>query len=106
MCPPRANGPKTEQAKDAGPKACDGKPRPEDAGMRRFAGSFAQLLTLEQLNVVVGMQLHDGLLPRPAAARRVAAPLRLRLDAHRPHVLHAHAEDLLHGLADLRLVRT
>src|SRR3954452_16969768 len=52
------------------------------------------------------MQLHDGLLPRPAAARRVAAPLRLRLDAHRPHVLHAHAEDLLHGLADLRLVRT
>src|SRR3954467_9345072 len=51
------------------------------------------------------MQLDDGLLPRPAAAGRVPAALRLRLDAHRPHVLHAHAEDLLHGLADLRLVR-
>src|SRR3954469_22772731 len=31
--------PKTEQAKDAGSKACAGKSRPEDAGMRRFAGS-------------------------------------------------------------------
>src|SRR5690242_12673809 len=31
--------PKTEQAKDAGSKACDSKSRPEDAGMRRFAGS-------------------------------------------------------------------
>src|SRR5436189_4568316 len=50
------------------------------------------------------MQLHHGLLPRTAAPGRVTAALRLRLDAHRPHVLHAHAEDLLHGLADLRLV--
>src|SRR3954449_9094457 len=31
--------PKTEQAKDAGSKACAGKSRPEDASMRRFAGS-------------------------------------------------------------------
>src|SRR4051812_12431614 len=31
--------PKTEQAKDAGSKACAGKSRPEDAAMRRFAGS-------------------------------------------------------------------
>src|SRR5436190_281847 len=51
------------------------------------------------------MQLHHGLLPRTAAPGRVTAALRLRLDAHRPHVLHAHAEDLLHGLADLSLVR-
>src|SRR4051794_8558192 len=50
------------------------------------------------------MELNDGLLPRPAAPRRVAPALRLRLDAHRAHVLHAYAEDLLHGLADLRLV--
>src|SRR3954471_17279152 len=28
---------KTEQSKDAGPKACPGTARPEDAGMRRFA---------------------------------------------------------------------
>src|SRR4051794_17528074 len=51
------------------------------------------------------MQLDDGLLPRAAAPGRVAAPLRLRLHAHRAHLDHAHAEDLLHGLADLRLVR-
>src|SRR3954467_13096015 len=50
------------------------------------------------------MQLHDRLLPRPAAARRVAAALRLRLHAHRAHVDHAHPEDLLDSLADLRLV--
>src|SRR3954465_2034914 len=30
--------PKTEQAKDAGSKACASTSRPEDAGMRRFAG--------------------------------------------------------------------
>src|SRR3954453_5335144 len=51
------------------------------------------------------MQLHHGLLPRAAAPRGVAAPLRLRLHAHRAHLEHAHAEDLLDGLADLRLVR-
>src|SRR3954471_1714287 len=50
------------------------------------------------------MELDDGLLPRAAAPGRVAAALRLRLDAHRAHLEHAHAEDLLHGLADLRLV--
>src|SRR3954452_21861606 len=51
------------------------------------------------------MQLHHGLLPRAAAPRRVAAALRLRLHAHRSHLEHAYAEDLLDGLADLRLVR-
>src|SRR4051794_15023653 len=77
----------------------------EDAGMRRFAGSFAYLLALEELDVVVRMKLDDGLLPRAAAPGRVAAALRLRLHAHGAHLEHAHAEDLLHGLADLRLVR-
>src|SRR5256885_445115 len=51
------------------------------------------------------MQLNHGLLPGARLASRVAAPLRLRLDAHRVHVLNAHAEDLLDGLAHLRLVR-
>src|SRR4051794_35647811 len=78
---------------------------PDDAGMRRFAGSFAYFLALEELDVVVRVELDDGLLPRAAAARRVAAALRLRLHAHRAHVEHPHAEDLLDGLADLRLVR-
>src|SRR4051812_40494857 len=62
-------------------------------------------LALEELDVVVGMQLDDRLLPRAALAGRVAAALRLRLHAHRAHLDHAHAEDLLNGLADLRLVR-
>src|SRR2546423_8070499 len=51
------------------------------------------------------MQLDDRLLPRAAATGRVAAALRLRLDAHRPHLEHTHSEDLLDALADLRLVR-
>src|SRR4051794_3135031 len=44
--------------------------------------SFADLLPLEQLDVVVGVQLDDRLLPLARLARRVAAPLRLRLDGH------------------------
>src|SRR4051794_7080211 len=39
----RPHDPKTEQAKDAGSKACASKSRPEDAGMRRFAGSCCVL---------------------------------------------------------------
>src|SRR3954470_15608195 len=67
--------------------------------------SFAYLLAFEQFDVIVRMQLHHGLLPRAAAPRGVAAPLRLRLHAHRAHLEHAHAEDLLDRLADLGLVR-
>src|SRR5437764_12261007 len=51
------------------------------------------------------MKLDDGLLPRARPAGRVAAPLGLRLDAHGAYALDAYAEDLLHGLAHLRLVR-
>src|SRR5437588_602428 len=50
------------------------------------------------------MQLDDRLLPGARPAGRVAAALRLRLDAHRAHVAHAHVEDLLDRLPDLRLV--
>src|SRR5688572_6210265 len=51
------------------------------------------------------MQLHDRLLPAPCLAAREAAPLGLRLHPCRTDTLHAHAEDLLDGLPDLRLVR-
>src|SRR3954447_9460697 len=74
-----------------------------DEGFLRHLLTY--LLTFEELDVVVRVELDDGLLPRAAAPGRVAAALRLRLDAHRAHLEHAHAEDLLHGLADLGLVR-
>src|SRR3954447_20792 len=51
------------------------------------------------------MQLDDRLLPLARATRGHPAALRLRADVDGAHVLHAHAEDLLDGLADLRLVR-
>src|SRR4051794_22303427 len=101
---PPPNDPKTEQSKDAGSKACASKARPEDAGMRRFAGSFADLLALEELYVVVRMELDDRLLPLARLARGVAAALGLRLHAHRVDAEHTHAEDLFHRLADLGLV--
>src|SRR3954452_12879659 len=49
--------------------------------------------------------LHDRLLPRPALARRVAAPLGLGLHGGGAHVDDLHVEQRLHRLADLRLVR-
>src|SRR3954452_6717074 len=51
------------------------------------------------------MQLDDRLLPLARAAGGDPAALGLRADVDGAHVLHAHAEDLLDGLADLRLVR-
>src|SRR5256885_793512 len=65
---------------------------------------LADLLALEELDVVLGVKLDDGLLPGARLARGVAAPLRLWLHAHRPDVADAHAEDLLDRLSDLRLV--
>src|SRR6476646_7847815 len=51
------------------------------------------------------MQLDNRLLPLPGAAAGHAAALRLGADVDGAHVLDTHAEDLLDGLADLRLVR-
>src|SRR4051794_24565605 len=51
------------------------------------------------------MQGHDGLLPLPALAGRVAAALWLGLDPRGAHCLHPDAEDVLHRLAHLGLVR-
>src|SRR4029450_3297367 len=59
----------------------------------------------EDLDRVAGAQLHDGLLPARPRASVQAAPLRLRLHLEDVHALDLHVEQLLDGLADLRLVR-
>src|SRR5205809_6638789 len=51
------------------------------------------------------MQRHDRLLPAPAHPRGVAPPLGLGLDPRGANALNPDAEDLLHRLADLGLVR-
>src|SRR4051795_8722057 len=51
------------------------------------------------------MQLDDRLLPLARAAGGQTAALRLGADVDGAHVLDPDAEDLLDGLADLRLVR-
>src|SRR5882672_7597351 len=51
------------------------------------------------------MELDDRLLPARANALERAAPLRLRLHRHDVHVQDTDVEELLDGLADLRLVR-
>src|SRR4051794_1687942 len=50
-------GAKTEQSKEAGSKACPGKSRPDDAGMRRFAASSVQQSDFVVLDKRVGEQL-------------------------------------------------
>src|SRR3954447_12651425 len=86
-----------------------------EVGPRREATTGAGWLVLlqchlltgpfEELDRVVLVQLDDRLLPLARAPCGEAAPLRLGADVDGAHVLHAHAEDLLDGLADLRLVR-
>src|SRR3954468_16420136 len=51
------------------------------------------------------MQLDDRLLPLARATGGDAAALRLGADVDSAHVLDPDAEDVLDGLADLRLVR-
>src|SRR5215210_3852333 len=63
------------------------------------------LEALEDRDLVAGAHLDDGLLPRARAAGGQAAALRLGLDRRRADLDDAHVEELLDGLADLRLVR-
>src|SRR4051794_14554275 len=63
------------------------------------------LEALEDRDGVALAHLHDRLLPGARAAAGVAAALRLRGDLGRAHLEHGHAEQLLDGLLDLRLVR-
>src|SRR5829696_6246892 len=81
------------------------KRRPGDVGLYFFNAIGLDLSPLEDLDRVALAHLHDGLLPAGARALRHPAPLRLRLHLDDVHVLDVHLEQLLHGLADLRLVR-
>src|SRR3954454_9829839 len=70
-----------------------------------LALALEALEALEDRDGVALAHLHDGLLPRPGLARRVAAPLGLGLDRGRAHVDDLDVEQRLDGLTDLRLVR-
>src|SRR6188474_845957 len=61
--------------------------------------------SFEDLDLVALTQLHDGLFPARLRALAVAAPLGLRLHLDDVHALDLDVEELLDGLADLRLVR-
>src|SRR5918998_5362336 len=82
------------------------KRRPGEVGLCfLIAMRCLRLLALEELDRIVGMQRHHGLLPLAPLPGGPAAPLRLRLDPCRAYPGHPHAEDLLDRLADLGLVR-
>src|SRR3954471_9590715 len=63
------------------------------------------LQALEDRDRVARAHLDDGLLPRARAAGGEPAALGLGLDGHGAHLDDADVEQLLDGLADLRLVR-
>src|SRR3954462_1276112 len=72
---------------------------------RHLALLLEALQALEDRDGVPRAHLDDGLLPRPRAAGGEPAALGLGLDRHRAHVDDLDVEELLDGLADLRLVR-
>src|SRR5207302_10166549 len=76
---------KTEQSKDAGSKAWWAKPRPEDAGMRRFAGA------LDLSELFTGQ--HRGLLDATQVVGEVVREQRLRAVADRPLRLRVDLDD-------------
>src|SRR5262245_54139296 len=59
---------------------------------------------LDEVDLVPGCQLHDRLLPSAPATLETAHALPLALARGRSDGRHLHAEDLLHGLANLDLV--
>src|SRR5207247_6216856 len=61
--------------------------------------------SFEDLDRVARPELHDRFLPARLRPAMKAAPLRLRLHLGHVHAQHLDAEELLDGLADLRLVR-
>src|SRR5262245_52644169 len=60
--------------------------------------------SLEELDVVAGLEGDDGLLPAGAAAREATDPLLLAADQQRADAGDGHLEQRLHGVADLDLV--
>src|SRR5215471_14182362 len=68
-------------------------------------GEPLSLSPLEDLDRLAGLDLDDRLLPAGLASLDEPAPLRLRADLNDVDALDVHVEQLLDGLADLRLVR-
>src|SRR3954454_9545912 len=64
-----------------------------------------QLCSFEDLDRAPLLQRHDRLLPALAGALEGTATLRLRLHLDDVDACDVHVEELLDGLADLRLVR-
>src|SRR5919108_1813216 len=71
----------------------------------RGRGLPSSLRSFEDLDRLALAQLDDRLFPAGLLPADEPAALRLRLHLDDVHGLHAHVEELLHGLADLRLVR-
>src|SRR5882672_12108460 len=82
-----------------------GSPRRRGGRRSMSRGEPLKLRSFEDLDLVAGAQLHDGLLPALAGALERAAPLRLRLNLDHVDARDLDLEELLDGLADLRLVR-
>jgi len=76
--------------------------RPGDVGL--ICERALDLRSLEDLDRLAGAKLHDGLLPAGRVPRN--APRRFALlNLNHVDALHVDLEELLDGLADLRLVR-
>src|SRR3954469_18401486 len=69
------------------------------------SGLPLRLSPLEDLDRLAGLDLDDCLLPAGPSAFGHAAALGLRAHLDHVHALNVHVEELLHGLADLGLVR-
>src|SRR4051794_25800278 len=84
------------------------KRRPGDVGLGLRMGIGLRLLeaveALEDRDGLTRRHLDDRLLPRPCAARGLAAALGLGLHRHRADLDDVDVEERLDGLADLRLV--
>src|ERR1044071_8477557 len=69
------------------------------------SSAFSYLRSREDLDLLARVDLHDRLLPALPRPLVQPAPLRLRLHLRDVDREHADLEQLLDGLADLRLVR-
>src|SRR5258706_10906073 len=76
--------------------------RPGEVGLYFLVGI---LDSLEELDVVAGLERDERLLPRRATTTEPADPLLLAAHDQRADIGHGDLEQRLHGAADLDLVR-
>src|SRR5262252_2131049 len=65
---------------------------------------FGSLDLLEELDLLIGSERDDGLLPVATASRVLSLPLQLAAHLHGPHARDLDVEDGLDRLLDLQLV--